>query len=162
MNYAFIGIVLSVFFSWLHPFHISLSEVEFKPVKGTVELSHKIFIDDLEDAIEKAYQVKTYLDTPKESSEAGHLIKKYVEERFRLMADGKEVTFRFLGYEYEKDAVWIYREGQYSGSPGKVRIRNSILLELFADQVNFIHVKQGDARRSDRTRPGHEVSDFNF
>ncbi|MCS6969133.1 MAG: hypothetical protein RMJ44_10600 [Cytophagales bacterium] len=146
-------IVLVVLFKifcsyWLHPIHISLCEIRFNPSSKQLEITHKIFIDDLENALEHHYQLRTYLATAKEHPDSEKLIERYLRQRFECTANNKPVQWKYLGREYELDAIWIYLEAEQESPLQSIEVRNSVLLELFDDQINFIQVDSSGERKN--------------
>jgi len=68
-------IFLVVFSSFsAHKFYVSVTQVVYNEATKTIELSSRIFIDDLEKALQKRHQTKLYLDTPKQHPEAKEFI----------------------------------------------------------------------------------------
>jgi SpoU rRNA methylase family enzyme len=152
-----------VMWHWLaHPVHISLTEVQHNPAAGTLELSHRIFIDDLEAAIEQQYNVKTYLASNKEVPDAGKYIRAYVEQRFLLYVDGKPARFQVIGSEYETDVVWVYAEVGQVGQAKQFRVVSKLLLELFDDQTNIVSIRAHQQKKSLRLGKDNEYGDLEF
>lgn len=134
--------------SLLHPIHISLCEMNHNAAARRIEITHKIFIDDLQDALEKHYKIRTHLATSKEHPEAEKLIEQYLQMQFQCKINGQSVRWKYIGREYEIDACWIYLEAEQMLPVQSVEVRNAVLTELFDDQINFIHFKTGGERKS--------------
>jgi hypothetical protein len=145
-----------------HPIHISLTEVNHNPGERTLEISHRIFIDDLQDAIERGQQAKTHLATPQEAAEAEKHIRTYLEQRFGLLVNGQAVRPRYLGREYETDAVWVHAEVPNVAEVKTLRVTDRILLELFDDQANIVNVRVGEQRKSLRLAKDDETGSLEF
>ncbi|WP_448518251.1 DUF6702 family protein [Rhodoflexus sp.] len=131
-----------------HPIHISLCEMQHNASAQQIEITHKIFIDDLQDALEKQFKVRTHLSTPKEHPDAEKLIEQYLQQQFQCKINGQPLRWKYLGREYEVDACWIYLEAVQQMPVQLVEIRNGVLLELFDDQINFVHFKANGERKS--------------
>ena len=74
-----INSLVSLLFFWSttqHPIHRSISEVEYKKQSKSVQISHKLFIEDIELAIEFKYGVSLNIGTKKEHKN----ILKYLNE----------------------------------------------------------------------------------
>jgi hypothetical protein len=65
----------------LHKFYVSVNQIDFVPKKKALEISSRIFIDDLDAALEKKFKKKAYLATPKEASDSKELLQKYFDEK---------------------------------------------------------------------------------
>ena len=55
-------------FSWMHPYYISMTEIEHDKTNNTLEISVRIFTDDLEKTIRKTYTGKVDLLNKDEKS----------------------------------------------------------------------------------------------
>lgn len=89
-----------------HPFYISVTEINHNAGDKTVEVSCKIFTDDLEGALKKSLQATVDLSNAAQQEKAGALVNQYVQQHLRLMANGKAVPLKFLGYEKEAESVY--------------------------------------------------------
>lgn len=129
----------------IHKFYLSNTAIEFNAQNRAIEITSKIFTDDLEHAIEaQCYRHHSlYPQTP----EVFELVKKYISEKLSLQVAGRNVVLNFLGYSVENDMTTLFIEGSYF-EPNQVVVNNTILLELFADQQNITEVRwNGQAKR---------------
>jgi hypothetical protein len=148
--------------SLFHPIHISLCEIHHNSASGQVEITHKIFIDDLQEALEKQYKVRTHLATPKEHPDSERLIEQYLQKQFQCKINGQPLRWKYIGREYEVDACWIYLEAEQTLPVQSVEVRNAVLLELFDDQVNFVHVKTVGGLKSLRLSSNNDRGSVGF
>jgi hypothetical protein len=59
-----------------------------------------------------------------------------------------------LGYEIEKDAVFVYLELKSADEPGKFEIDTDLLYDLDKSQVNLVHfIKNGERQTQRLTYP---------
>ena len=75
-------VVLLSSFAW-HKFYVSVTQIDFVPNKKRVEITSRIFIDDLEKALEKKFKKKFYLTTSNEIENADVLIQEYLKEKIK-------------------------------------------------------------------------------
>jgi len=149
-NKAPLLLLLALFISsgWLlHKFYVSLTEIRYNPETGRIEVSMRIFPDDLDLALMERTGIRTLLGTELESPEADSLLMIYLLECFDLQADGAEITLNYLGKEPESDAIWCYLESSEIPLPETISVRNAILTDFFPDQVNIIQVYYGKWNR---------------
>jgi hypothetical protein len=133
---------------WLmHKFYVSLTEIRYNPGTGRIEVSMRIFPDDLDRALLERTGVRTQLATELEPPVADSLLMLYLLEDFNLKVNGKEVVLNYLGKESEADAIWCYLESSRVPVPETINVFNAILTEFFTDQVNIIQVYQGKWNR---------------
>lgn len=154
-------------FSFLHPIHISISEVSYSEKDKSLQVMHKIFYDDLENDIERiekaaGREVNLRLGLDKEHPQADEYIRKYVENHFKIVADSKTFTGTYLGKEFETDAVWIYIEIEKVKAPKKLELSDTILMDLHEDQSNFVHFNIANQKKSLRFQKGNERQQVSF
>ncbi len=125
-----------------HPIHVSITEINWNESTKSLEIAHKIFIDDLEDALEKQFNLRFYLATNKEHEETDIYLKKYLSQHFELHGNQKSLICHYLGKEYEEKAVWIFAEVQGIRKLKNLEVRNAILVDLYADQDNLLHFQK--------------------
>ena len=136
-------LLLLVLGSWsMHKFYVSLTEVRFNPESKRIEVSIRIFPDDLDRALFESEGIHTQLATELELPEADSLLKLYLLDHFSLEVDGKAIELEYLGKEPEADAIWCYMESEKVAEPSAYTVYNSILTQTFEDQVNIVQVYQ--------------------
>ena len=87
----------------------------------------------------------------------------YVLERFKLWDEKeKPYTLNFIGAEIEDDVMWCYVEVEKVKKLKQVRVSNSLLHEVWADQENLVHFRAFDKVRSARLFKGEESRVFNW
>ncbi|MGW8315701.1 MAG: DUF6702 family protein [Bacteroidales bacterium] len=129
---------------WMHKFYVSLTEIRYNEKSDRLEVSMRIFPDDFDRALSERYGVDTHLASSLEPSVADSLVGEYLKRHFKLLSDGREITFSYLGKEPEADAIWCFLESErLNAVPSQLRIENNILMERFEDQVNIIQVYAG-------------------
>jgi len=146
----------------LHPFHISVTEINHNAADKTLEISCKIFTDDFETILAKNYKTKVDLINPAAKAVMDSLVKKYIFSHLQVKANGKPVTFSYVGFENEKEAAYSYFEVDNISSVSNLEISNSILYDRFEDQMNIMHVTVGGNRKSSRVSYPNKESLFTF
>lgn len=139
-----------------HEFHVSITQIAHNDSSGQLELAVKVFTDDLEAAIQPKGTEPLRLGTDREDARSKTLIGVYINRNLRVKADGVPVVLTFLGKETEADATWCYFESGPLGKISQLEVTNTMLLDLFDDQVNITHFKhQGKTKAgmTNRDRP---------
>ncbi len=145
-----------------HPFHVSVIEVNHNAADKTLEISCKIFTDDFEKVLAKNYKAKTDLINPPDKAAMDTLVKKYILSHLSIKADGKPVSFHYLGFENETEAVYCYIEVGNISAVKKIEISTNIMHDMFDDQVNIIHTTVGGKRLSDKLDYPNKETSFSF
>ena len=128
-----------------HKFYLSNTSIEFNAQTRAIEITSKIFTDDLEHAIEA--QCYRYHSLYPQSPEVFELVKKYIGEKLSLQVAGRNVVLNFIGYSVDNDMTTLFIEGNYF-DPNQVVVNNTILLDLYSDQQNIVEVRwNGQSKR---------------
>lgn len=133
----------------VHPFHVSVTEVNHNQQEATLEMQCKIFTDDFEAAIAKQYNQKVDLIDKSVHESMDSLVRRYVLSHVQVKINGKLMAPTYLGFEQEKEAVYVYVE--YPKTPAviqEVEYFNNLLYDYYTDQINILHFKSGDKRKS--------------
>ncbi len=131
-----------------HPFYVSICQIDYNGDNQSLEISLKIFIDDIEEIMEKEGVGRLYLGELRENKESDKYISRYLAQQFKIKVDGQEQPLEYLGKETDVDAIWCYLEGLNVSPFSNVEIRNSILMDHIDSQVNLVHEKQEGTEKS--------------
>lgn len=143
----------------VHPFHVSVIEINHNAAEKTLEISCKLFTDDFEKILGKNYNTKVDLINPPDKSRMDSLVKKYVLSHFSLKANGRPVIMNYLGFEHETEAAYSYIEVPNVPSLSKLDIVNTLLYDMFDDQIGIMHVTVNGNRKSQKlSYPDKETS----
>lgn len=126
----------------------------------SVNVSCKLFTDDLQDALYRIH--KTPIDLSKQSDNQKKMLENYIKERFKLTVGGKAIPLSFIGYEIEEEAVWCFFEFNKIESFGKVIIANSLLYDFLPEQTNLIHCYYNQKRKSYKLDNPDKIAVFEY
>ncbi|HKG08883.1 MAG TPA: DUF6702 family protein [Pedobacter sp.] len=153
---------LLVFLNLFHPFYVSVTEIEQNPTTKTIQVSARIFYDDLEKAIYNRYKIRVNILKPADRKQADLLVAAYVKEHLRISANNKALTLKYVGYEIEEEAAWCYFETEKIDQIRNLSIQNDILFEQHAQQINMIHAIVKGQRKSTKLDNPKNKADFSF
>lgn len=145
-------ILLSLFTVPRHDFHVSVALAEVKP--GRVEVTAKLFTDDLERALEQKHSLSIRLGWEDEHPATDSLLAVYLEEHLQITPSKSR---QFIGKEVENELTYIYVEFFTEEAPAELEIRNRLLFDLFEDQRNLFNLKKGDLSRSAYFSPDEPI-----
>jgi hypothetical protein len=150
MKKQFILLISILFLSSfaIHKFYVSVTQIDYVPSKKRIEITSRIFIDDLEKALNKKYNKKVNLTSTKEIPEAEELIKNYLKEKIKISINKKPQNIDFLAREVEGDVLIVYTKIAISKKINTFEIQNSLLTELFEDQQNIVHININSNKKS--------------
>ena len=133
----FLVFLLSLTSMSVHKFYVSVNQIDFVPKKKALEITSRIFIDDLDLALEKKFKKKVYLATLKETSDAKELLQKYFAEKFSIKVNGQQKQLNFLGKEVEENVLICYFTIKDVSKVSSLEIRSTVLMELYEQQHIF-------------------------
>lgn len=132
----------------LHKFYVSVTQIDYVPNKKRIEITSRIFIDDLEKALTKKYQKKLNITSSNELPEAEEWIKTYIKEKIKVSINKKPQVIEYLAKEVEGDVLIIYTKIAISKKINTFEIYNSLLTETFQDQQNIVHTNINSNKKS--------------
>jgi hypothetical protein len=133
---------LNLWMVWfLHPVHVSVTEINYNEKNKSLEVTSRIFIDDLETSIQKKLNQET-LDIlkPQNGMTTDQLVSSYLADHLRVKLDGKPVKMKFLAHEIEDVAIICYLEIEGVKKAKTMEVTNTVIQETHADQSNLVHI----------------------
>jgi len=121
-----------------HKFYVAIYQIHFAPEKKMLQITSRIFIDDLNEVLSKKYHKKTQLGEKTESPEDVALMQKYLAEKFSIKINGKPKTPNYLSREFENNVIICYFNIKEITEVRSLEIKNEVLTDLFPDQQNII------------------------
>lgn len=121
-----------------HKFYVAIYQINYNQGKNNLEITSRIFIDDLNNALEKKYGHVTHLGDKAESEEDVALMKKYVSEKFLIKINGQPVQLNFLSKEMESNVLICYFKCTGISKIKTLEIDNKILFDYVTEQQNII------------------------
>ncbi len=130
--------ILNLFFAPMdHDIHVSICDIKDKSDKGKVELSVKIFYDDLLNAV----GLKVGEELPENYTSADELIIEFISRNIKVSINGEEKEMKYIESISYPPAVWTTMEIDHQSTINDITIENTILLNLFDDQTNMVNIK---------------------
>ncbi len=150
-RYSFLFIILPLFaFTAMHKFYVSVTNINYSEKDNSLQITSRIFIDDLEKVLDERYDIQANLSTEKESEEANFYIEKYIRSKLVFSTDGKNRNFVFLGKKYDNDLIICYLEIEGIDLPAlkNIEIENDMLTDMFEEQQNIVHFRINGKKKS--------------
>ncbi|MFM6949031.1 MAG: DUF6702 family protein [Aquirufa sp.] len=143
----------------LHPFHTSVSECVYNEKEKIWELSIRLFQDDLEQALTEFQGKKFQFQF---ASNPDVLLESYIRKHVGFVVNQKlQTPYRWIGWEAQSDAIWIYIEIPTANDLSGVYFQQSALTEVFSDQTNLLHVARKELKKSylfQKNQPVQQIS----
>ena len=139
-------ILISVFSTaWVaHKYYVSVTEINIK--SGKLEIIIRTFPDDIQNALSDNYQIKADMENLDEQSL--NFLKLYLLEHFRLAVDKKDLAYQFSGFTLQDGFFIILLEAKMPVNYSSIRLKNTLLQDMFDEQKNIVHFLEGDRKES--------------
>ncbi len=131
-----------------HKYYISLTKIDFKPTKKSVQITMRFFIDDIENTLQNRYNIPFELATKQENKKADFYLDKYIHQKFKIHINGEEKMSTYLGKEYENDVVYFYLEINGIEQIEQIQVQNNMLMETFEDQENYVKLDVNNLKKT--------------
>jgi hypothetical protein len=143
-----------------HPFYLGITDLKYNAKEQALQGSVKLFVNDLEDALEKINKQTVDLINVKDSIVTHRLLELYLKTHLALKLNGKARNFELIGFEREEEAVWMYLEFNNCEAPEKIELKNTLLFDFLKNQANIVHITVGAEQKS--WKAGNPECDFLF
>ena len=131
-----------------HKYYLSLTQINFIPESKSIQVIINVFMDDIETALNKDYNIDLQLTTEKELTENDVYFEKYLNEKLRFKVNTVAKKFNYIGKEYDGELVYFYLEIEDINAVNQIEISNKILIKHFPKQENLIKSKVGKVNKS--------------
>lgn len=137
-------------FTVAHKFYVSVTNVGYSDKDQSLQISSRIFIEDMEKVLLERYNVQAQLATEDEMEGATAYIEKYVRAKFIVRVNGQSMPYDLLAVKYDFDVLICYLEvpNIALSKTASIEIQNDILTDVFDEQQNVVHFKIQDKKKS--------------
>ena len=113
-----------------------------------LQITSRIFMDDLDFVLEKRFKKRVNIGEPIESEEDVVMMKTYIIENFSIKINGKPKQIHFLSKEIDNNVVVCYFKVKDISKINSIEIQNKVLLDLNSDQQNIIQTNINGKKKS--------------
>jgi len=132
--------------AWAHRQKQAMSTIEWNARTKTLEVTHDLHAHDAELVLAKLGLI-TFPDLTNLRARARLAL--YVKEHFQLSTlDGQAIDLTILGAETDATYAHVYMEAELSEPPAGLLITNTMLQDVFVDQINQVNVTLSDTLHS--------------
>jgi hypothetical protein len=154
---------IALWVTGLHPIHISVTEIEYDERERELEITTRIFTDDFETAIRKERNLPELdLLEPSGGMTTDDLVKEYVLKQISISLDGKLQRLNYLGFENDGEALICYIQMKNVKKWKSITVTNRVLLDVYDDQSNIVHVTMAGKVRSMRLMEKNPTQTITF
>jgi hypothetical protein len=162
---SFFGLLLILtfgFHSLKHPFYISVVDIKHDAKQQSLNVSVKLFTNDIEAALKKTTSKSIDLLNPTNKTEMEVELTNYIKKRLSIVVNNKATNLEFIGYEREEDAIWAYFEIKKIVKPKNIKIDTKLLFDFLPLQSNIVHADVNGVKKSSKVNNPDSKVEFNF
>ena len=123
-----------------HKFYVGVFQIDYFKEKKDVQITARLFIDDLEKALHKKHNKHFYITTKDEVADANSYIAMYLQDKLKIKINNKIQTIQFLTKEQEDNIVICYLKINFKDNIQDLEITNNVLSDIFNEQQNLLHL----------------------
>lgn len=137
-------------FTAAHKFYISVTNVGYSEKDKAIQITTRIFLDDINAVLKARYDVDSKLGTKEESKVDRKYLEKYLRTKFLVEINGKPQDYKLLGKKYDTDMIICYLEVPKIELPKlrTIAIQNQVLTDIYDEQQNVVHFKINGKKKS--------------
>jgi hypothetical protein len=137
-NFFFLILFFSLTSFNLHKFYISITQVNYVEKQHTIQITTRIFIDDLQKEINNISNTNIELASDREPKDISKIYNQYLNKHLQFIVNKKKTVYNYIGREYEKDLVIFYLEIENIDEINELEINNRVLYNSFNKQENIV------------------------
>lgn len=132
----------------IHKFYVSIYQINYAPEKKMLQITSRIFVDDLNKTLAEKYKTKVNLGEKEESIQDVEFMKKYILDNFKITINGKSKTIHFVNKEMEGNVLICYYNVKEIPKIKTLEIFNAVMLEFNEEQQNIVHTNVSGNKKS--------------
>ena len=145
-----------------HPFYVSVVEVAHNKEAGTLEISCKLFAEDMEAVLEQQHNTTVDLGQAQQKKELDRLLAGYIKKHLSLTADNRALELHYIGFEQEAESLYCYFEISGVAAVKTLGFHNNLLYDFTDKQINIMHVMVNGVRKSYKLDYPQTQAEFRF
>jgi hypothetical protein len=149
-RYNYLILLLPFLFVFAHPTYVSTTTLKYNYDQKSIEITCKMFANDLEEALKKNLNTKVDVLNPGNKKAVEDMISEYIKNRLSITLNGKPATFNFIGYEKDSDQAVSFLEITGVEVPQTFEIDNKLLYDHFKGQMNIVNVEVNGKKQSSK------------
>ncbi len=124
-----------------HPFYVSLTQFSHNSKEKSIEISVRIFTDDLENTLSTFSGKRLDMARPASPQQADAILHAYLKKHLAVKVNGTYRAYNYVGFEINEESVWTYLEITGVAALKELQVENSLLHDYKKEQVNIVNVK---------------------
>lgn len=122
----------------IHKFYVSIYQINYVSDKKMLQITSRIFLDDLNETVQSKSKQKMYLGESSETPEQENRMVEYLLSNLQIRVNGKPVIVEFRSKEVQDNVMICYFRVVGVSSVKSLWVKNRNLFDYVTDQQNII------------------------
>jgi hypothetical protein len=140
-----------------HPIHMSYTEARYAAPTRMLQLLVRVYANDFAAAAARESKIPLGRDSVLDPAMGAQYLQRHIQ---LSSADGRGLMITPCGWKRVNDMLLFCVQTAVIGPIAQMRMRNTVMTELFGDQVNVVQTVQGAVRASRLFVRGDGFKDF--
>ncbi len=141
---------------------MGVTELTYDAPQKTLNVSVKLFTNDLETALRKTSGKPVDLLNPKNKAELDSMLFTYIKSRLQISVNSKNTSLRYIGHEKEEESIWAYLQIEKIPFPKQLKVSTKLLYDYLPQQINIVHAQVNGVKKSSKVTNPDNVIEFTF
>lgn len=137
-------LIIPLFAFTAHKYYVSMTKIKYVKEESSIQITMRFFIDDIEKTLNNRFKKDFKLATTEELQNTDKFLNLYIHQKFEIQINNQLIEYSFLGKKYDNDVMFFYMESTGIENINSIEVKNSMLLETFEEQQNFIKLYMND------------------
>ncbi|RZJ71413.1 DUF6702 family protein [Flavobacterium sp.] len=146
--FGFLIVLALAISSFSHKFYVGIYQMNFASDKKMLQITSRIFVDDLNNALGKKFKKKFHFGDKNVPPDEVDALKKYISDNFKIGINGKPQVLDYRSCEVEDNVLICYLRITDVSQVNSLQITNKILFDFVTEQQNIIQTNVGGNKQS--------------
>lgn len=131
-----------------HKFYVSVNQIDFNQSKKRLEITNRIFIDDLNASLNSIATEKFEIENMTLDSKSFEVLQSYMNKHLIFKINKKQKELKIKTFEIEGDVFVIYSIINDVSAIKSLEVDNSLLFDLIPTQQHIVHFNINETKSS--------------
>lgn len=123
----------------VHKFFVSVNQIDFNQSKNRIEITNRIFIDDLNASLNANVSDKFEIENTTLASDSFKILQAYMDKNLIVKINKKHKQLSIKNFEIEGDVFVIYLIIYNVSNVKSLEIENNLLFDMIHSQQHILH-----------------------
>jgi hypothetical protein len=127
---------------------VSVNQIDYNIEKDRIEITNRIFIDDLNSSLQALTTAKFELEEMSSNAKLYTIFLDYYQKNFKIKVNQKDCIITIKSFEIEEDVFVIYGVIYNVSKIKSFELQNTLLFDLINSQQHIHHISIKNQKKS--------------